>query len=172
MGLIFDPFTKEGPEEWLLTDIKLWYAHVGLWFQAVEERYGLDVATNLDRAVWEKYAPLEAGRIRAKLGLPELAGTIGLAQALRCRMGFHLNEEGVEVISDERLRLVTKSCRVQLARQRKGLPQLSCREIAFAEFDAFARAIDLRIRVRCCYSPPETQGEYWCEWDFVLRGAG
>ncbi len=38
----------------LLHDAALnWLAHDGLWFRAVEDKYGLDAAVELDKAAWE-----------------------------------------------------------------------------------------------------------------------
>ncbi len=40
-----------------LTDAaKNWIAMDGLWFQAVEQVYGMDAALALDRQVWEQFA--------------------------------------------------------------------------------------------------------------------
>ncbi len=41
--------------ESLRTAAKLWLAHDGLWFQAVEGAHGLDAAIELDRQAWHRF---------------------------------------------------------------------------------------------------------------------
>ena len=36
----------------IIDDAKNWLAHDGLWFQAVEKRYGIDVAIDADIEAW------------------------------------------------------------------------------------------------------------------------
>jgi len=43
---------------------KNWLAMDGLWFQAVEQVYGMDAAVAMDRQVWSQFAVIEARRIR------------------------------------------------------------------------------------------------------------
>lgn len=58
-----------------LTDAaKNWVAMEGLWFQTVEEAYGMGAALALDRLVWEQFASIEARRIMERLSLPENGG--------------------------------------------------------------------------------------------------
>ena len=64
------PVRKESSQG--LTDAaKNWLAMDGLWFQAVEQAYGMDAALALDREVWEQFAVIEARRIKERLSLPE-----------------------------------------------------------------------------------------------------
>jgi len=39
---------------------KNWLAHDGLWFQAVEQKFGMDVAIDCDRKAWESFTVIEA----------------------------------------------------------------------------------------------------------------
>ena len=50
---------------------KNWLAHDGLWFQAVEQRFGMDIAIELDRKAWETFTVIEAKRIKKRLNLPD-----------------------------------------------------------------------------------------------------
>ena len=75
-----------------LTDAaKNWLAMDGLWFQAVEQTYGMDAAITLDREVWEQFAVIEAGRIKERLALPENGGLDALEIAFNNRLVTHLN---------------------------------------------------------------------------------
>jgi len=153
-----------------LTDAaKNWVAMDGLWFQAVEQAYGMDAALAMDRMVWEQFAVIEAQRIKERLALPEKGGLDALEIALNNRLVSLLNE--LEIIRPEEKTLIItlKTCRVQAARERKGLPLFPCRSIGLVEFPVFARSIDTRIMTTCLSCPPETlPGTPYCSWKFTL----
>lgn len=65
-----------------------WVAIDGLWFQAVEEAYGMEAAIALDRLVWERFVPIEARRIKERLSLPENGGLDALEIALKKQACF------------------------------------------------------------------------------------
>jgi hypothetical protein len=153
-----------------LTDAaKNWVAMDGLWFQAVEQAYGMDAALAMDRMVWEQFAVIEAQRIKERLALPEKGGLDALEIALNNRLVSLLNE--LEILRPEEKTLIVtlKTCRVQTARKRKGLPEFPCRSIGLVEFPVFARTIDPRIMTTCLSCPPETlPGTPYCSWKFTL----
>ena len=153
-----------------LTDAaKNWVAMDGLWFQAVEQAYGMDAALAMDRMVWEQFAVIEAQRIKKRLALPKKGGLDALEIALNNRLVSLLNE--LEIIRPEEKTLIItlKTCRVQAARERKGLPLFPCRSIGLVEFPVFARSIDTRIITTCLSCPPETlPGTPYCSWKFTL----
>ncbi|MGC8001494.1 DUF6125 family protein, partial [Salmonella enterica] len=72
------------------------------------------------------YTQIEARRIKAFLGLEDRPGLEGLARALRLRMYANLNEDAIELRGNELIYSV-KTCRVQAARQRKGMPWHPCK---------------------------------------------
>ena len=76
---------------WLSDACKNWLAHDGLWFQAVERRFGMDAAMACDAEAWRRFAAVEAGRVARRLELPEHPGLEGLATALSHRMYSLLN---------------------------------------------------------------------------------
>jgi hypothetical protein len=156
-----------------LTDAaKNWIAMDGLWFQAVEQAYGMDAALALDRGVWEQFAVIEARRIKERLALPENGGLDALEIAFNNRLISLLNE--LEILRpDEKTLIITlKTCRVQAARKRKGMPEFPCRSVGLVEFPVFARTIDARITTECLSCPPETQSRTpYCSWKFTLEGA-
>lgn len=154
----------------LLTDFaKRWLAHDGLWFQAVEGQYGMDAAIQLDAEAWERFTRIEARRIKERLGLPEQAGLEGLEEALGYRLYAAVNEQEAERIDEETLIFRMKRCRVQEARQRKGLPDFPCKSVGEVEYSGFAEAIDPRIRTRCIACPPDPHpSHFFCAWEFTL----
>jgi hypothetical protein len=149
---------------------KNWIAMDGLWFQAVEQEYGMEAAVLLDQKVWKHYAVIEARRIKERLMLPDEGGLEALEIAFKNRLFTHVNE--TEIIHPDKNTLVvtTKTCRVQAARERKGMPLFPCRPVGLVEFPDFARTIDPRIRTECLSCPPETKKETpYCSWKFTLE---
>ena len=166
------PYHAMGREDllWALEMFaKNWLAHDGCWFLAVEERFGMETAIEMDQRAWERFAAAEARRIMATFQLPQKGGLAALEKALGLRMYTLINAQRVEWTEDRsRLRFFMDICRVQEARRRKGLPDFPCKSVGTVEFDTFARNIDPRIRTTCLHCPPETAEGKYCGWEFSL----
>ena len=104
---------------------KNWLAMDGVWFQSIERTRGMDEAMYHDAEAWRKFTVIEAKRIKQFLELPEHPGLEGLAHALQLRFYANLNEADL-LWEDDGKTLVyrTRECRVQRARERKGMPTL------------------------------------------------
>ena len=147
-----------------------WLAHDGFWFRAVEDRFGLEAAMELDRNAWEKFTVLEAKRIMKRLGLAEGGGIPALVQALKLRLYAHINVQEMSEVTADRLVFRMRNCRVQEARERQGLTAFPCQSIGIVEYSGFARTIDPRIETRCLTCPPDPKPENtWCAWEFTLK---
>lgn len=156
--------------EQLLTDFaKRWLAHDGLWFQQVEQAYGMDEAIRLDLGVWEHFTVLEAQRIMALLGIEPGGGLVALREALQYRLYSFVNRQEINETDQNSLILRMNDCRVQSARNRKKLPAFPCRPVGLVEYSGFAKTIDSRIQTRCLYCPPdEHPHDSHCAWEFRL----
>jgi len=155
----------------ILDDAKNWLAHDGLWFQAVEKRYGLDIAIAADTDAWEKFTVIEAKRIMARLGLEPGGGIPALIECLKHRLYARLNLQQALEVTDTRAVFRMVDCRVQSARKRKGLADFPCKSVGIVEYGEFARTIDPRIETRCLACPPDAHPEdFWCAWEFTLKG--
>lgn len=154
----------------IVDDAKNWLAHDGLWFQAVDQQYGMETAIDIDRAAWEKFTVVEAKRIMLRLGLEPGGGIPALVECLKHRLYARINlQESIEV-TDTRAVFRMVDCRVQSARKRKGLPDFPCKSVGVVEYAGFARTIDPRIETRCIACPPdEHPDDFWCAWEFVLN---
>jgi len=146
-----------------------WLAHDGLWFQEVENECGLEAAMSLDRRAWEKFTVIEAKRIMQRLGLKPGGGIKALAEALGFRLYAFVNEQEISELTDKVCVFRMRSCRVQEARKRKGLPDFPCKEIGIVEYSRFAETIDPRIKTECLVCPPDPHpDEEWCAWKFTI----
>jgi hypothetical protein len=148
---------------------RLWLAHDGLWFQAVENEFGLEAAIKLDEIAWSHFSPVEARRILKRLREQPGGGIDLLERALAERLYAHINNQRVIEKDERKLVFEMTSCRVQDARHRKNLPPFPCKSVGIIEYSTFANTIDSRIETKCLHCPPDNYGgEYWCRWEFTL----
>ncbi|HOV86081.1 MAG TPA: DUF6125 family protein [Syntrophobacteraceae bacterium] len=146
-----------------------WLADDGVWFQAVEKRYGMDAAKACNDACWSRFSPYEALRTKEILGLPDFPGLEGLKTALGFRMYARINKQVIEEVDEHTVVFRMVDCRVQAARKRKGLPDYPCKSAGMVEYPTFASAIDPRITTECIGCPPDEHPEDWyCAWKFTL----
>jgi hypothetical protein len=162
--------SKEELIDLLEITAKNWLAHDGLWFLAVEGEFDMETAIELDRRAWERFTVIEAQRILRFLGAEPGEGVPTLKRALQYRLYARINEQEI-IDADERTVVFRMNrCRVQAARQRKGLPDFPCKPVGLVEYGNFARTIDPRFRTRCIACPPDPHPEdYWCAWEFTLQ---
>lgn len=149
---------------------KNWLAHDGCWFLAAEEKYGLDAAIELDTRACGRFSQIEAKRIMRAFEIPEAGGLQALEKALGLRLYATVNPQEIERPNENTLVFKMLECRVQNARQRKGLSDFPCKPVGTAEYTRFAQAVDSRIRTRCLQCPPDsTEGTgYVCGWEFTM----
>ena len=150
---------------------KNWLAHDGLWFQAVEQKYGMEVAIELDTVAWERFTVIEAKRIMARHNIQENAGLEGLKKALGYRLYAVLNKQEIRNETSTSFEFYMVDCRVQSARTRKQLPLFPCKSVGLVEYAGFAKTIDPRIKTECIGCPPDPQAGkgYYCGWRFTLE---
>lgn len=165
---VLEELTKEQLIELLEIYSKNWLALDGVWFQSVEEKFGMEEAMIHDENAWRRFTVIEAKRIKEFLGLPENAGLEGLAKALELRFYGNINNY---VIKSEgnKLYFANTDCRVQRARERKGMPFHPCKRVSVIEYEGFAKTIDPRIKCEClsCY-PDVTDKSVCCSWLFRI----
>ena len=153
----------------IVDDAKNWLAHDGLWFQAVEKRYGIDVAIDADIEAWRYFTVIEAKRIMERLAMKPGGGIPALVECLKHRLYARLNLQDVIEQSENRVVFRMLDCRVQSARKRKGLDDFPCKNVGIIEYSEFAKAVDPRIQTRCIACPPDRHPDtYWCAWEFTL----
>lgn len=165
-------FLKEFSKEELIELIEIysknWLADDGLWFQEFEKTYGMDVAMEHDCNVWRKFTVLEAKKIKKFLKLSDRPGIDGLEQALKLRFYANFSKDEI-IINGNELTYRILECRVQHARERKGMEFHPCRQVGIIEYEFFAKTIDDRFKceVLSCY-PEINDSTCHCSWKFTL----
>jgi hypothetical protein len=155
-----------------LTEVfaKNWIAHDGSWFLSIEEKYGMDMAIEMDIEAWRKFTVVEAKRLKKFLSLEDNSGIEGLKKALAFRLYSSLNEDEIVKVADNVLEYRVKTCRVQQARRRKGLKDFPCKQVGIVEYSLFAKTIDDRFETEVVSCPPDiTNKDYYCFWRFTLK---
>jgi hypothetical protein len=166
--LLYD-LSKEELVKIIVDDAKNWLAHEGVWFQAVEKRFGMEGAIGGDTEAWRHFTVIEAKRIMERLGIKPGGGIPALVECLKHRFYARINRQDIFEQTDRRVVFRMLDCRVQSARKRKGLVAHPCKSVGIAEYTEFAKTVDPRIRVRCVACPPdEHPEEFWCAWEFSL----
>jgi hypothetical protein len=165
-----EQMTQERMQVQLAELAKRWLAMDGLWFQAVEQKFGIDTAIELDTEVWRLFSPLEAKRIMKSLGLEPSGGLDALAKCLNYRCYSYINKQEISRPSPDKLILKMIKCRVQDARHRKNMTPFPCKQVGIVEYEGFAKTVDTRITLKCIVCPPdEEERSFWCGWEFSLR---
>jgi len=166
----FKDLSRQELQDFLKDAALNWLAHDGLWFRAVEERYGMDAALELDRRAWEQFTVVEAKRIMKRLKMEPGGGIPALIKALSYRLYAHINQQDIVEANDTRCIFRMKTCRVQEARARQGLADFPCRSVGIVEYGFFAKAIDPRIETKCLACPPDPHpADAWCVWEFTIK---
>lgn len=146
-----------------------WLANDGVWFQAVEGAYDMFEAKRCNDSCWTRFAPYEAWAIKEFLQLPKQAGLQGLRRALSFRLYGSVNIQSIHDDGPNSIVFQMNDCRVQSARNRRGLEDYPCKSAGLVEYREFAEAIDDRIRTECVGCPPDDHPKEWfCAWRFTL----
>ncbi len=149
---------------------KNWLAHDGLWFQAIENKYGMDMAIDMDREAWRRFTVIEARRLIEFLNLGKNSGIAGLKKALSYRLYSSLNEDEITLEEENVLVYRVRTCRVQHARKKKGLSYFPCKSVGIVEYSLFAETIDERFETEVISCHPDvTDEEFNCIWKFTLK---
>lgn len=126
---------------------KNWLAHYGCWSLAVENPLGLEKAIEFDREAWKNFTVIEVRRIKEFLNLPENCGVRNLQKALQFRVYSTINEQESRFENGVLYNCV-KSCGVQQARCRKGLPDFPCQTVGIVEYSFFLRKLIFALRLK------------------------
>jgi len=148
---------------------KNWLAHDGLWFQAVEKQFNMEAAMDCDREAWRIFTVIEAKRIMRRHDIEPDSGLAGLKKALGYRIYSRLNVQEIVEETDSSFVFRMNACRVQSARERKGLADFPCKSVGIVEYSEFASTIDERIKTECIACPPdEHPPEFHRAWRFSI----
>jgi hypothetical protein len=137
-----------------------------LWFLAVEDKFGLEAAVELNEKIWEEMGSRSAKEIKKRFKIQE-KGLKGFLKAIKyfpwcIILGYEFEER------DGKLLLRVRNCLPQIARIKSGRGEFPCKKMHFMEFSAFCREIDDKISVKCVFAPPDNHpSDCFCLWEFT-----
>ena len=141
----------------------------GLYYLGIEEKWGTEAATEVDRKVWEVLGKIEARKLKEFF---DIKGNDipSMMKALQYS-GWALDLEDKEVVVEENRGIIRNvKCRVQNARIKKGLDEFGCKPVRWEFLKAFAKEFNPDIVVNCIVCPPDKHpDDLWCEWEFKIK---
>ncbi|MEM2144555.1 MAG: DUF6125 family protein [Candidatus Jordarchaeaceae archaeon] len=141
----------------------------GLYFLGIEEKFGTEAATNIDRNCWNTLARLEARDLKQFLGL-EGEDLESFMAALRATSWALYQEKKEWKVESNKAVFRVTSCRTQKSRIRKGLTEFPCKSVRWTYLKEFAKTFNPEIEVKCIVCPPDKHDEnVWCEWEFIIK---
>jgi hypothetical protein len=165
---IIDDITNDKIAEFIFLHLRNMWSVDGLYFLGIEEKYGTEIATEIDKNVWKVMGKIEARRLKDFLKIKDN----DLSSFIKCLKysGWFLDLEEKEIIEKEDKIIIRNSfCRIQNTRIKKGLSEFPCKHVRFGFLKSFAKEINPNINVICNFCPPdEHKNGIWCEWEFFL----
>jgi hypothetical protein len=107
-----------------------------------------------------------------EFGIPANGGLKALKMALGLRLYAAINRQEIEILNKNAMIFRMLECRVQQARQAKGLSEFPCKPVGMVEFSNFARTVDQRICTRSINCPPDPMDDAACSWEFTISKEG
>ena len=141
----------------------------GFYYMFIEEKYGTEVATEIDRRVWEVMGKIEARKIKK---LFEIEGNdISTVMKAISFSGWSMDLEDKEIIVKKDKGIIRNvKCRVQNTRISKGLKEFGCKPVRWGFLKSFSQEFNPDIKVSCNVCPPDKHPDnLWCEWVFELQ---
>jgi hypothetical protein len=141
----------------------------GLYYLFIEEKWGTEEATEIDRKVWEVMGKIEARKIKELFNI-EGNDIVSVMKALSYS-GWSMDLEDKEIEIQENKGIVRNiRCRVQNTRLSKGLSEFGCKPVRWGFLKSFAKEFNPNIKVECVVCPPDKHTQdLWCEWEFNLK---
>ncbi|UCC17959.1 MAG: hypothetical protein JSU58_05250 [Dehalococcoidales bacterium] len=148
---------------------RTYYTIDGLWFLAVEEKYGFDVAFELNQVVWRKAGPIIGARLLKNLDTKGKSPLQVLTEMLFSDPLIFVHTPEVTELTDAKAVFRFLDCPIQVARIRDGKGVYDGIPGCSLLLQAYAELVDPRITTRCnaCAPNPDSP-EYWCEWVFEI----
>jgi hypothetical protein len=141
----------------------------GLYFLGIEEKFGTQVATDVDAHSHKVLGKIEA-RALIQVLEPKERGIPELMTALQHSCwSLDLQERTYEV-SKDRAVLTVSVCGTQNTRLKKDLPVFPCKRVRRGYLESFVEAFNPDLQCVCKFCPPdERPGDAWCRWEFTRR---
>ena len=149
------------------------YTIDGLWFLAIEEKYGFDAAFELNKEVWQRCSLIHGRRLLKNFNIKEDNPLQTLIKLLLADPIMFAHKPEVLTLTDTRAVFRCIECPIQAARIRDGRGVYQGEPGCTIYHKTYAELINPRIKVTCLSCAPNPDSpEYWCEWEYELTQDG
>jgi len=167
---LIDEIPEEKLADFIFMHLRNMWAVDGFYYLFIEEKYGKEVATEIDRKVWEVMGKIEARKIKELFNIKK--NDIPSVMKALSYSGWSMDLEDKEIILEKDKGILRNvKCRVQNTRLENGLEEFECKVVRFGFLKAFVKEFNPDIEVKCKVCPPdEHPDDLWCEWVFEMKG--
>lgn len=173
-NLKMEDFSKEALVRMWQAAGKLYVGLDGLWYSLIRERYGEDVARELDAELWRREAPLEVRRHREAMNIwgEDVESVLKFVQ-VDIGAGGIFPEFKCELKDKNHGVLTIKRCLGLEYYERHGETEMqkhACEVLDLEGFEQAAQLFNPKIKVRALKLPPrQSREEIACQWEFKLE---
>ena len=166
---IIKQINKDKLADFIFMHLRNMWAVDGLYYLFIEEKFGKNEATEIDRKVWEVMGKIEARKIKDFFKIKG-SDVKTVLNALKYS-GWAMDLEDKEIIINKEKGVIRNiKCRVQNSRIKKGLSEFGCKPVRHGFLKAFAKEFNQDVHVICKVCPPDEHPDnLWCEWEFKIK---
>ena len=136
----------------------------GLWFLAVEAKYGFDTAHEMNSEVWRTCSLIHARRVLRNFNIKEDTPLKTLIKLINVDPLLFIHRPEVVTLTNTKAVVRCLECPTQIARIRDGKGVYPGEKGCTIFYEAYAGLIDPRIEVTCVSCAPNPDSpDYWCE---------
>ena len=152
--------------DFVFMNLRNMWAVDGLYFLGIEEKYGTEIATEIDAFVWKTMGKIEARKIKNFFNIKG-DDVSSMIEGLKYS-GWALDLEDKEIIIEKDKAIIRNTkCRVQNTRIKNEQGEFGCKAVRFGFLKSFAKEFSSDITVTCNVCPPDDHpDDLWCEWVF------
>ena len=141
----------------------------GLWFTLVEEKYGLDVALDMDEEACRRFWLIHGRRLLKTLAIKGDNPIQTLVSMLQVDPMMFLFKPEIVTLTDSKAVFRCIDCPPQQARIRNGKGEFPCKAVGIAIFASYAESVDSKVKLSCLTCPPDPHpSQFWCEWQYEI----
>ncbi len=166
---LIEEIPKEKIADFIFLHLRNLWAVDGLYYLEIENTFGKEAATEIDRKVWEIMGKIEARRLKKLFNISG-SDIPSMIEGLRLS-GWALDLEDKEIVVEKDKAIVRNiQCRVQNTRIKRGLSEFGCKPVRWGFLKSFTKEFNPNIEVDCKVCPPDRHpDDLWCEWELKKK---
>jgi len=166
---LIEEIPKEKIADFIFLHLRNLWAVDGLYYLEIENTFGTEAATEIDRKVWEVMGKIEARRLKKLFNISG-SDIPSMIEGLRLS-GWALDLEDKEIVVEKDKAIVRNiQCRVQNTRIKRGLSEFGCKPVRWGFLKSFIKEFNPNIEVDCKVCPPDSHpDDLWCEWELKKK---